>query len=43
LRLLFLAGQPANVAVEDLVQAKDFVATLTDSRASLLHSELFEE
>lgn len=36
------AGQPANVAVEDLVQAKDFVATLTDSRASSLHSELFE-
>jgi dGTPase len=37
------AGQPANIPVEDLVQAKDFVATLTDSRASSLHSELFEE
>jgi dGTPase len=37
------AGQPANVDVEDLVQAKDFVATLTDSRASSLHSELFEK
>jgi dGTPase len=37
------AGQSANVAVDDLVQAKDFVASLTDSRASSLHVELFEE
>jgi dGTPase len=37
------AGQPVKVAVDDLVQAKDFVASLTDSRASSLHLELFEE
>ena len=28
-------------SVEDLVQAKDFVAGFTDSRARTLHSELF--
>jgi dGTPase len=37
------AGQPVTVVVDDLVQAKDFVASLTDSRASSLHLELFGE
>jgi hypothetical protein len=37
------AGRPVDVAVEDLVQAKDFVASLTDSRARSLHLELFGE
>ena len=34
-------GRPVKVPIEDLVQAKDFVAGLTDSRALTLHSELF--
>jgi dGTP triphosphohydrolase len=34
-------GRPVKVIVDDLVQAKDFVAGLTDSRARLLHAELF--
>ena len=37
------AGQPVEVAVDDLVQAKDFVASLTDTRAASLHLELFDE
>jgi dGTPase len=32
--------RPVRVAVEDLVQAKDFVAGFTDSRARTLHAEL---
>ena len=39
----YQAGQPAHVEVEDLVQAKDFVVSLTDSRARSLHCELFSE
>ena len=34
-------GRPLNVAIEDLVQAKDYVAGFTDSRARGLYSELF--
>jgi dGTPase len=34
-------GRPIKVAVEELVQAKDFVAGFTDSRARTQHSELF--
>lgn len=34
-------GRPLNVAIEDLVQAKDYVAGFTDSRARRLYSELF--
>jgi dGTPase len=34
-------GRPIDVAIEDLVQAKDYVAGFTDSRARTLHSELF--
>jgi dGTPase len=33
-------GRPLHIPVENLVQAKDFVAALTDSRASALHHEL---
>lgn len=36
-------GQPVEVAIEDLVQAKDFVAGLTDSRARALHAEIFDK
>jgi dGTPase len=35
------AGRPITVSIEDLVQAKDYVAGFTDSRARALHSELF--
>ena len=35
-------GRPVNVKVENLVQAKDFVAGFTDSRARTVHSELFK-
>jgi dGTPase len=34
-------GRSLKVAIEDLVQAKDYVAGFTDSRARVLHSELF--
>ena len=34
-------GRPLKVAIEDLVQAKDYVAGFTDSRARALYSELF--
>lgn len=34
-------GKPITLAVEDMVQAKDFVAGLPDSRARSLHAELF--
>jgi dGTP triphosphohydrolase len=36
-------GRPLKVAIEDLVQAKDYVAGFTDPRARALHSELFRE
>lgn len=38
-----LRGQPVEVAIEDLVQAKDFVAGLTDSRARALHAEILDK
>lgn len=34
-------GKPLSVPIEHIVQAKDFVAGLTDSRARSLHLELF--
>jgi dGTPase len=34
-------GRPVRVPVEEMIQAKDYVAALTDSRARALHSELF--
>ena len=36
-------GRPVNVPIEEIVQAKDYVAGLTDSRARALHTELFRE
>jgi dGTPase len=35
-------GKAVKVATDDVVQAKDFVAAFTDSRARKLHSELFK-
>jgi dGTPase len=36
-------GRRLNVEIEDLVQAKDYVAGFTDSRARVLHSGLFHQ
>jgi dGTPase len=36
-------GQPVKVSTEVVVQAKDFVAAITDSRARVLHTEIFDK